>query len=498
MNNIDYKIAKLGHSLTIASFCNANFSLNDALTFDISNLLKPHVEVYKSQMTPSQIRLMQNFKRLLLFLDFIGLIGIFLFSYSLRFQVPVQSALQQPILISIFIVNLVFLYIFGAYDIEAENFWYNRLFKVSLSILFGFGFFVGFIYLTRSEISGLFGRGVFLTASLIFLIYAFLIRTFLYARLNFLRNSKWTWLAFGDLPILERLTSDAKKNPILGQLETILVEEPDDYKLITSRLIESWEGIIIATKSPLPLEISNMFLYHRLNGLQIVSLTHIYEYFWGKLPVHFLENQWLLTTEGFSITHNPIGLRVKRLMDLALSFTLLLLTWPIFLLTMIAIKLESAGPIFFKQVRTGKDGKNFSIIKFRSMTQDAEKNGAQWAIQNDHRVTRVGKWIRLTRIDELPQIFNVIKGEMSFIGPRPERPEFNETLEKQIPYYQLRHMLRPGITGWAQVMYPYGASVEDATEKLQYELYYIKNYNLSLDLLIVLKTIKIVLFGKGR
>ncbi len=132
------------------------------------------------------------------------------------------------------------------------------------------------------------------------------------------------------------------------------------------------------------------------------------------------------------------------------------------------------------------------------MTQDAEKNGAQWAIQNDHRVTRVGKWIRLTRIDELPQIFNVIKGEMSFIGPRPERPEFNETLEKQIPYYQLRHMLRPGITGWAQVMYPYGASVEDATEKLQYELYYIKNYNLSLDLLIVLKTIKIVLFGKGR
>jgi lipopolysaccharide/colanic/teichoic acid biosynthesis glycosyltransferase len=132
------------------------------------------------------------------------------------------------------------------------------------------------------------------------------------------------------------------------------------------------------------------------------------------------------------------------------------------------------------------------------MSTDAERNGAQWAQKSDTRITRVGKWIRLTRIDELPQIFNVLKGEMSFIGPRPERPEFNNHLEREIPYYQLRHLLTPGITGWAQVKYPYGASIEDAIEKLQYELYYIKNYSFKLDMIIILNTIKIVLFGKGR
>jgi len=449
-------------------------------------------------MTPLQFQKIQTYKKILLVIDLLGIVLIFAISFSLRMNSNFSVALYQPILILIALINLSSLYIFGAYDIGNEIGTIERFLRIFFSVLLGFGLFVGFIYITRSEIYGILGRGVFLTSFLIFLFYAFLIRILFHKRLQYLRTFRWNWLAFGDMASLNRLTQDAKKNSSIGQLETIVVEESDDFKLVMKRIHESWAGIIIACKIPLPEDVSNEFLRQRLNGLQMVNLTQIYEHFWGKLPVHFLENSWLLTTEGFSITHNPVGLRIKRLMDIVLSIILFLITWPIFIITMFLIKIDSTGPVFYRQTRTGKNGKNFSIIKFRSMTTDAEKDGVKWAQKSDARITRVGKWIRLTRIDELPQIFNVLKGEMSFIGPRPERPEFNIELEKEIPYYQLRHLLAPGITGWAQVRYPYGASVEDAIEKLQYELYYIKNYSFRLDMIIILNTIKIVLFGKGR
>jgi lipopolysaccharide/colanic/teichoic acid biosynthesis glycosyltransferase len=162
------------------------------------------------------------------------------------------------------------------------------------------------------------------------------------------------------------------------------------------------------------------------------------------------------------------------------------------------IRLDSPGPIFYSQLRTGLYGKPFRVYKFRSMYQDAEKRGAQWASQRDPRITKVGHWLRVLRIDELPQIINVLRGEMSLIGPRPERPEFDVKLKEAIPYYEMRYLVKPGITGWAQVLYPYGASLEDAYEKLSYDLYYIKNYSLFLDMVIVLKTIRVVLLGKGR
>lgn len=449
-------------------------------------------------MTPSQVKKIQNYKKLLLVLDITGMLLIFVTSFVFRMEISPSIALKQTVLIWIIIVNTASLYIFGAYDIGSKITSFERFLRLLLSGFFSFGILVGYIYLTRSEIYGILGRGVLITSSVLFFFYAIATRTLINTWVQYLRKSHWNWLAFGDNVSLNRLLQDFKNNSSLGQLETILVEENDDFPLVMKRLNEPWEGIIIATKLPLPESISDHFLHKRLSGLQMVNLAQIYEHIWKKLPVHFLENQWLLTTDGFSITHNAIGLRIKRLMDIALSLFLFILTWPIFLLTMIAIKLDSKGPVLFRQTRTGRNGENFSIIKFRSMSIDAEKNGAQWAQKSDPRVTRVGYWIRLTRIDELPQILNVLRGEMSFIGPRPERPEFNTKLEKQIPYYQLRHLLSPGITGWAQVMYPYGASVEDAIEKLQYELYYIKNYSIKLDFLIILKTIKIVLFGKGR
>lgn len=236
----------------------------------------------------------------------------------------------------------------------------------------------------------------------------------------------------------------------------------------------------------------------RFSGQSVQDLSKFYESTWRKVPIYYLEHDWFVLSEGFGLVHNPVGLRVKRLVDLFLSLLLLLIVWPFMLLTAIAVKLESAGPAVYSQVRTGVDGEHFVIYKFRSMRTDAEKDGAKWASQNDSRITRVGKFIRLTRLDELPQLWNVFRGDMSFIGPRPERPEFNSELEKQIPFYNLRHLVRPGITGWAQVLYPYGASVEDSKEKLQYDLFYIKNYSLFLDFVIVLKTISVVILGRGR
>ena len=187
----------------------------------------------------------------------------------------------------------------------------------------------------------------------------------------------------------------------------------------------------------------------------------------------------------------------KRLFDLILAFALLFFLSPLLLVTAILIKLDSSGPVLYRQTRIGLDGRPFRIYKFRSMRQDAERNGAQWARSNDDRITRVGRIIRKTRIDEIPQAFNIIANEMSFVGPRPERPEFVATLRKEIPNYDERHIVKPGITGWAQINFEYGDSVEDARTKLTYDLFYVKNWGLSLDILIVLKTVRVALFGLG-
>ena len=191
---------------------------------------------------------------------------------------------------------------------------------------------------------------------------------------------------------------------------------------------------------------------------------------------------------------------VKRFFDLAISLILLLLASPIMLLAVLAIWLESGGrgPILYWQTRVGFNGEPFEVVKFRSMRVDAEKGGkAVWAVKNDDRITRVGKVIRDTRIDELPQLYNVLRGDMSFVGPRPERPQFVADLAKKIPFYTMRHMVKPGITGWAQICFPYGASEADAREKLEYDLYYIKNYSLFFDTVIMLQTVHTVFWGKG-
>jgi len=234
----------------------------------------------------------------------------------------------------------------------------------------------------------------------------------------------------------------------------------------------------------------------RLDGLSIVDLPTFFEREIGYVQLNSLNPSWMIFSEGFY--RGGVRKLVKRAFDVCVSAAMLVSALPIMLLAAVAIRLESRGPVLYRQQRIGESGRIFEVMKFRSMRADAEKDGrAQWAQKNDSRVTRVGKILRTTRIDELPQIINVLRGEMSFVGPRPERPVFVQELTEKVPYYASRHSVKPGITGWAQIRYPYGASIDDAAKKLQFDLYYVKNQSLFLDLVILFQTAQVVLFGQG-
>ncbi|WP_341725164.1 TIGR03013 family XrtA/PEP-CTERM system glycosyltransferase [Pseudoxanthomonas putridarboris] len=231
-------------------------------------------------------------------------------------------------------------------------------------------------------------------------------------------------------------------------------------------------------------------------GVSVVDLSTFFERESGTVQLSVVDPSWLVFSGGFDYSM-PRRLS-KRLFDLSAALLLLALAWPVMLLVALAVYAESGGPVLYRQTRVGERGRHFELTKFRSMRQDAEKGGvAIWASKNDDRTTRVGKFIRLTRLDELPQLFAVIRGHMSFVGPRPERPHFVDMLNEQVRYYGVRHSIKPGLTGWAQLRYPYGASVQDAEEKLKFDLFYVKNHGLVFDLMILLQTVEVVLFGRG-
>jgi sugar transferase (PEP-CTERM system associated) len=236
----------------------------------------------------------------------------------------------------------------------------------------------------------------------------------------------------------------------------------------------------------------------KLAGINIIDLPTLFERQTGQVNLSLLTPSWLIFSRRFRL--DPLSQMLKRTFDILMALIICVLTFPLMLATALAIWMESGfkGPILFRQKRVGENGRNFEVLKFRSMRTDAEADGkARWATENDDRVTRVGRFIRKVRIDELPQCWNVIKGEMSFVGPRPERPEFVEKLKEAIPYYDVRHVVKPGLTGWAQLCYPYGANEKDAAEKLKFDLYYVKHQSLRFDMIILLSTVEVVLFGKG-
>jgi sugar transferase (PEP-CTERM system associated) len=234
----------------------------------------------------------------------------------------------------------------------------------------------------------------------------------------------------------------------------------------------------------------------KTKGVHVNDFSSFIERETGRVDLDTLNPSWLIFSDGFS-SARMLSSAIKRIFDIIVSSLVLVLTLPIIALFAVLVKLDSKGPAFFRQTRVGLYGEPFTLIKLRSMRIDAEKDGARWAEKDDPRITRLGRFIRKFRIDELPQAWSVLKGEMSFVGPRPEVPSFVEGLEREIPFYAERHMVKPGITGWAQINYPYGASIEDSRRKLEYDLYYAKNYTPFLDLVILLQTLRVILWPEG-
>jgi len=285
----------------------------------------------------------------------------------------------------------------------------------------------------------------------------------------------------------------AKSSPTGGQVGEILGDPSQMDRIIKRHNVDKVVVAITERRGEYPVK---EMLALRVGGHQVVEWPGFFEKLSGRIPIDSLAPSFFIFSEGFR--KSRILLWIRRVLSTIVAAVFLVLLSPFFLVVAVFIKLDSFGPVIYSQIRVGQHNKPIRIYKFRSMRNDAEKNGdAVWAVENDPRVTRVGHFLRKTRIDELPQLFNVLIGELEFVGPRPERPEFVEKLQVIIPYYALRHTVKPGLTGWAQVMFYYGRSIDESKEKLQYDLFYIKNMSLKMDLLILFHTFKIIILGRG-
>jgi exopolysaccharide biosynthesis polyprenyl glycosylphosphotransferase len=459
--------------------------------------------------SPNNIKL-PNIPRslpIMLFLgDIFGLFVCLLFAFWLRLDHPINR--WDPFIYCFVLLMLVGLYLADTYHPERQIAGLRTPTRTLIGICAsGFLMFALMAWVDHTLIK----RGVLLSSLGIFSIWAVTLRvlTGRWVRSR-TEQSRWLMLGAGESAIkftqnllqlnllgnLFVLTSESNQNATRSELDHL--NYVGDFNDLSKWIKESWSAVIIATNIEFSETQVQQLMQIRLRGIPIYRLPDFYETLWYKLPSYLLEDKWFAFSPGFQLMPGYFTMKLKRVVDLILVMVLLVILSPLMLLVILAIKLDSPGPVFYSQLRTGLYGKSFRVYKFRSMYQDAEKRGVQWADKDDPRVTRVGRWLRLLRIDELPQIWNVFKGEMSLIGPRPERPEFDTKLKEAIPYYELRYLVKPGITGWAQVLYPYGASIEDAYEKLAYDLYYIKNYSIWLDLAIAFKTIRVVFLGKGR
>ena len=437
--------------------------------------------------------------------DFVVLFALFNFAYRLRFGEWIQTS-YGPLFVLMALVLLT-LYVMDVYRAE---------FPVTLSRLplrAASGVFVAgvistvFIYLRGpGDFVSIFGRGVLPVTLLVFSLWAAFSR-YQMSRLaqTWTTNARWLYMGsaekishflddFGDSGVIEVLLDQNLDIPEKQLASINFIGKLEDFELANGRNVT---GIILALDGPLPDKLTASLMQLRLDGTQIYDLSEYYEQFMSKIPIFHLKDGWFVYSQGFNLLHYNVAMRIKRIADVVFAVTGFVLFSPIIVLAAVLVVLDSRGGPVYVQKRTGLNGKTFKLYKLRTMVQNAETEGARWASTNDARITRVGRILRKTRIDELPQFWNVVRGDMSFIGPRPERPEINDQLENEIPYYDLRHVIKPGITGWAQVMYPYGASIEDARRKLEYDLYYIKHYSLILDAAIMLKTLRIVTHGKG-
>lgn len=393
---------------------------------------------------------------------------------------------------------------------------YNRRLRDGLEgivVRLGLAFILGAILMSVAFYlipQWLLGRGAF-ALTLVSAFVLLLITRMIFVRLLAHHNIRQRVLVLGAGKRAQPLSMLRRKSDLIGlDLVGYIAAEGDDIAVDESKLLpmngslmelverERIDQIIVAVddrRGGLPME---ELLRCRTRGVEVVDLLTFLEHETGKIKVDLMYPGWLAFSQGFQ--RGFLRGLVKRTFDIIVSLALLTLCLPLIAATALAIWIESGfrGPILYRQVRVGESGREFEVLKFRSMRPDAEGDGqARWAQENDPRITRVGAFIRKYRIDELPQLINVLRGEMSFVGPRPERPQFVEGLNGSVPYYRERHQVKPGLTGWAQICYPYGASEKDAFEKLQYDLYYVKNHSLFLDLTILMQTAEVVLWGKG-
>ncbi len=451
---------------------------------------------------------------LLVSIDLLGLILIFNLNHWLITDAVASDLLLTWKLSLILGTSFLYFYLMDLYTFDSplgqlgmleRSFIATLLTGMSIALLvyiIGPGFIGGFV-----------GRGVLATSLMMFWLWALGFRYL--ANLWFVnQRSQITWLVIVDQDprqFLQDFRAEYSSEQLLlltetGQLEPELASALDQ----NSKLVGQWQnlddilanspisGVIVTSVEQIPAPLVDQLMAVRIAGMRIYRLSDFYEQYLSRIPVHHLSQQWLTTAHGFELIHNPIGLRFKRYIDLLIAIIGGVICSPILLATGLLIGLTSGRPIFYQQLRCGEANRPFYCYKFRTMKVDAEQDGAQFASEDDPRLIPFGKILRKYRLDELPQLWNVFRGDMSFIGPRPERPEFIANLEQTIPFYNLRHTIKPGITGWAQVMYGYGDTSEDSAQKLQYDLFYIKNYSLILDVSILLKSIKVILFGTGR
>jgi sugar transferase (PEP-CTERM system associated) len=414
-----------------------------------------------------------------------------------------NSRLSQ--IIFIIITFIFFLYIYGLYDVKENSsakHIFIKLLLTSVSVTF---FCSPFFYFFKPWESG---RKFFLIHLIIssFLVFGWrLIYKICLPRV--IAKEKAIIIGAGrtGIAICNRLEEPASPYEVVG-----FVDDDPDKQVISnpatilgttdnlSAIAEETQAncAIFAISGNRSSRLMHNVLQARIKGIKILEMARVYEKLFARVPVEHIQDQWLVFAEGFNNIANYYK-KIKRFTDIACSIFAFLVFAPILLLVALLIRLDSPGPIFYQQQRVGEDGSIFTIFKFRSMHVNAEENGPVWAQKNDPRVTRVGRWLRIFRIDEIPQFWNVLRGEMSLIGPRPERPDFVNKLEEIIPYYFIRHTVKPGLSGWAQLNYPYGSSIQDALVKLEYDLYYIKNLSFWLDSKIALRTIGVVLLRQG-
>ncbi len=435
-------------------------------------------------------------KVFLLLADVLGLLLIFNLVHLLRMGGAISLS-SGPIW-GIALITVVTLYIMDVYRTEMPITRARLPLQTFLAVLVAAVLTALFVYtLGVDAFLSIFGRGVMPIAFFLFSLWAASLRWWMTCA-NQRYGDKLHWFLLMQPDLAKRLQADLEDKLAGGSQWVDIRDVPTALACFPADLDVKGNAVIVGDMSILDDSLVRQISDLRFRGMKVSSYSAFYERYWSRIPVMQLSRAWFLQASGFERINDQVGLRFQRVLDVLVSFIGMIILSPILFILALLVRLTSPGVVIYKQKRVGLNGKIFTLYKFRSMVVDAEQDGPVWSQENDPRVTTFGKFLRATRLDELPQLLNIFRGQMSLIGPRPERPEFVAELRARIPHYDLRHLVAPGLTGWAQVMYNYTSSVDEAARKLEYDLYYIKNHSIQLDFAILIKTIVMVLRRMGR